>query len=86
MTCLELETRTYREGCIPVLETERLILRAPHLEDANAVAMLANDRRVAEKTARLPPPLYYSRHRAKLLQQTATNGGAQKQLCRPSTN
>ena len=25
---------TYRERCIPVLETERLVLRAPRLEDA----------------------------------------------------
>ncbi|HWV42598.1 GNAT family N-acetyltransferase [Pseudorhodoplanes sp.] len=59
MTCLELETRTYREGCIPVLETERLILRAPKLEDAKHVAALANDKRIAENTRRIPHP--YSR-------------------------
>ena len=59
MTCLDLETRTYREGCIPVLETERLILRAPKLEDAKHVAALANDRRIAENTRRIPHP--YSR-------------------------
>src|SRR5215467_12644370 len=47
---------TFRERCIPVLETERLALRAPRLEDAKAVAMLANDRRIAENTARLPHP------------------------------
>jgi len=47
---------TFRESCIPVLETKRLVLRAPQLEDAKAVAMLANDRRVAEKTARIPHP------------------------------
>jgi RimJ/RimL family protein N-acetyltransferase len=59
MTCLELESRSYREGCIPVLETERLILRAPKLEDAKHVAALANDKRIAENMRRLPHP--YSR-------------------------
>jgi RimJ/RimL family protein N-acetyltransferase len=59
MTCLEIESRSYREGCIPVLETERLILRAPTLEDAKHVAALANDKRIAENTRRLPHP--YSR-------------------------
>jgi RimJ/RimL family protein N-acetyltransferase len=59
MTCLELASRSYREGCIPVLETERLILRAPTLEDAKHVAALANDKRIAENTRRLPHP--YSR-------------------------
>lgn len=39
-----------------VLETERLVLRAPCLEDAKAIAVLANDRRVAENTARIPHP------------------------------
>ena len=47
---------TLREACTPVLETERLVLRAPRLEDANAVAALANDRRIAENTARIPHP------------------------------
>jgi RimJ/RimL family protein N-acetyltransferase len=47
---------TFRESCIPVLETERLTLRAPRLEDAKAVAQLANDRRIAENTARIPHP------------------------------
>ena len=56
MTCLDLEARTYREGCIPVLETERLMLRAPKLEDAKHVAALANDKRIAENTRRLPHP------------------------------
>jgi RimJ/RimL family protein N-acetyltransferase len=39
-----------------VIETERLILRAPRLADAKAVAKLANDRRIAENTARIPYP------------------------------
>ena len=47
---------TFRERCISVLETERLALRAPRLEDAKAVAQLANDRRIAENTARIPHP------------------------------
>jgi RimJ/RimL family protein N-acetyltransferase len=59
MTCLELQTQSFREDCIPVLETERLILRAPKLEDAKHVAALANDKRIAENTGRVPYP--YSR-------------------------
>ena len=47
---------TFRERCIPVLETERLVLRAPRLEDAEAIARLASDRRIAENTTRIPHP------------------------------
>lgn len=47
---------TFRQRPIPVLETERLILRAPRLEDAEAVAALVNDRRIAENTSRIPHP------------------------------
>jgi RimJ/RimL family protein N-acetyltransferase len=56
MTLLENYPETYRESSIPVLETERLVLRAPRLEDAKAVVALASDRRVAENTARIPHP------------------------------
>ena len=57
MTLLEqIPRETFREACIPVLETKRLALRAPQLEDAKTVAMLANDRRIAENTARIPHP------------------------------
>ena len=57
MTCLEtLTPPPLAERCIAVLETQRLILRAPQLVDAKAVAALANDRRVAENTARIPHP------------------------------
>jgi RimJ/RimL family protein N-acetyltransferase len=57
MTLLEeIPTESFREGSIPVLETKRLALRAPRLEDAKTVAMLANDRRIAENTARIPHP------------------------------
>jgi RimJ/RimL family protein N-acetyltransferase len=41
---------------VPVLETERLVLRAPRLGDAQALAALVNDRRVADNTARIPHP------------------------------
>ncbi|MFG1302067.1 GNAT family N-acetyltransferase [Xanthobacter sp. V3C-3] len=44
------------ENCIPVLETERLVLRAPRIEDVAAVAELANNRKIAEMTANLPFP------------------------------
>jgi RimJ/RimL family protein N-acetyltransferase len=40
----------------PVLTTARLRLRAPQREDAPAIAVLANDRRIAENTARIPHP------------------------------
>ncbi len=57
MTLLEqIPTESYREASIPVLETKRLILRAPRLEDAKTVARLANDKRIAENTARIPHP------------------------------
>ena len=39
-----------------VLETERLTLRRPTLADVKAIAQLANDRRIAENTRRLPHP------------------------------
>ena len=57
MTLLEeIPTGRYREASIPVLETKRLALRTARLEDAKAVAALANDRRIAENTARIPYP------------------------------
>ena len=40
----------------PVLATTRLRLRAPQWEDATVIAALANDRRIAENTARIPHP------------------------------
>jgi RimJ/RimL family protein N-acetyltransferase len=57
MTLLEeLPRGSFRERSIPVLETKRLTLRAPTLKDAKAIAVLANDRRIAENTARIPHP------------------------------
>jgi RimJ/RimL family protein N-acetyltransferase len=46
----------HREPSIPVLKTERLVLRAPRWDDAKAIARLANDRRIAVNTARIPHP------------------------------
>jgi len=57
MTLLEqIPRETFHEASIPVLETKRLCLRAPRLGDAKTVATLANDRRIAENTARIPHP------------------------------
>jgi RimJ/RimL family protein N-acetyltransferase len=57
MTLLEeIPSETFNEACIPVLETKRLAMRAPRLEDAKTVAALANDRRIAENVARIPHP------------------------------
>jgi RimJ/RimL family protein N-acetyltransferase len=54
--CEALPREQFRERSIPVLESKRLALRAPRLEDAKTVATLANDRRIAENTARIPHP------------------------------
>ena len=57
MTLLEgIVDQTRREHTLPVLETERLTLRAPRRGDAKAIAALANDRRIAANTARIPHP------------------------------
>src|SRR6201991_1869870 len=49
-------TSTLHEARPFVLETERLTLRRPTLADVKAIARLANDRRIAENTRRLPHP------------------------------
>ena len=57
MTLLEeVSPEILREQSTLVLETERLTLRAPRFEDAKAIAQLANDRRIAENTTRIPHP------------------------------
>jgi RimJ/RimL family protein N-acetyltransferase len=57
MTLLDFNpTETSRQRRIPVLATERLVLRAPRLDDAKAIASLVNDRRIAENTLRIPHP------------------------------
>ncbi len=52
----EVLVEAWRERRTPILETERLTLRAPRPEDIKAIAVLADDRRIAENTARLPHP------------------------------
>ena len=49
-------TPRLRETRSCVLETERLTLRKPTLADVKAIARLADDRRIAENTRRLPHP------------------------------
>jgi len=55
MTLLD-RAEMLRQGSTPVLETARLVLRPPRLDDAKSVVTLASDRRVAENTTRIPHP------------------------------
>ncbi len=48
--------QTLRSRSVPILQTERLTLRAPRRADARIIAKLANDRRIAENTLRVPHP------------------------------
>jgi RimJ/RimL family protein N-acetyltransferase len=48
--------QTRQQHGIVVLRTERLTLRAPRQSDTKAIALLADDRRIAANTARLPHP------------------------------
>jgi RimJ/RimL family protein N-acetyltransferase len=57
----DIPTPALREARACVLETERLTLRRPTLADVKAIARLANDRRIAENTRRLPHP-YLQEH------------------------
>jgi RimJ/RimL family protein N-acetyltransferase len=52
----ELCGPTRRKRTLAVIETERLVLRAPCAADAEALARLINDRRIAVNTARIPYP------------------------------
>jgi RimJ/RimL family protein N-acetyltransferase len=62
-----------REGSPGVLETERLTLRRPTLADVKAIARLANDRRIAENTRRLPHP-YSQDHAVDFVRTLAADG------------
>jgi RimJ/RimL family protein N-acetyltransferase len=62
-----------REPSPCVLETERLTLRRPTLADVKAIARLANDRRIAENTRRLPHP-YSQEHAVAFVRALAANG------------
>jgi RimJ/RimL family protein N-acetyltransferase len=56
MTLLETSPVAAAAGGMPVLETARLVLRPPRLADAPTLAATINDRRIAEKLARVPHP------------------------------
>ena len=68
----DIPTPTLREASPCVLETERLLLRRPTLADVKAIARLANDRRIAENTRRLPHP-YSPDHAVEFVRTTATD-------------
>jgi len=72
----DIPTPTLREASPCVLETERLMLRRPTLADVSAITRLANDRRIAENTRRLPHP-YSQDHAIEFVRGTAEdNRGA----------
>ena len=52
----DIRAPVQRARTVPVLATERLVLRAPCAVDVSAIAVLANDRRIAANTARIPHP------------------------------
>jgi RimJ/RimL family protein N-acetyltransferase len=68
----DIPTPTLREASSCVLETERLMLRRPTLADVKAIARLANDRRIAENTRRLPHP-YSQDHAVEFVRAMAAN-------------
>ena len=70
----DIPTLTLREASSCVLETERLTLRRPTLADVKAVAYLANDRRIAENSRRLPHP-YLQEHAVEFVRATAADDG-----------
>jgi RimJ/RimL family protein N-acetyltransferase len=70
----DIPTPTLREARACVLETERLTLRRPTLADVKAIACLANDRRIAENTRRLPHP-YSQDHAVEFVRAMSNAGG-----------
>ncbi len=68
----DIPTPTLRKASSCVLETERLMLRRPTLADVKAIARLANDRRIAENTRRLPHP-YSQDHAVEFIRGTAND-------------
>jgi RimJ/RimL family protein N-acetyltransferase len=65
---------TIREARPLILETERLTLRKPTLADVHSIARLANDRRIAEMTRRLPHP-FLPEHAASFIRAIANEPG-----------
>lgn len=58
-----------------VIETERLMLRRPTASDVPSIARLANDRRIAEMTRRLPHP-YLTEHATEFVSSLALPAAA----------
>src|SRR5438034_5557520 len=52
----QIAPHAIQERCIRLIQTERLVLRAPRAQDAKTIAALVNDRRIAENTLRIPHP------------------------------
>ena len=69
-----ISTPALRDARSCVLETERLTLRRPTLADVKAIAHLANDRRIAENTRRLPHP-YSQEHAVAFVRAIAEDAG-----------
>jgi RimJ/RimL family protein N-acetyltransferase len=69
----DIPTPSLREARGCVLETERLLLRKPTLADVKTIALLANDRRIAENTRRLPHP-YVQDHAVEFVRALADGG------------
>ena len=69
----DFSTPSWREARPSVVATELLTLRRPTLADVRAIAHLANDRRVAENTRRLPHP-YSQDHAVDFIRATAELG------------
>lgn len=59
----------------PVLVTERLVLRPPHLDDVAELAELANSRRIAEMLGRMPHPYGESEARSFIAHAGKREGG-----------
>lgn len=70
----DIPTPTLHEASTCVLETERLTLRRPTLADVKPIARLANDRRIAEMTRRLPHP-YSQDHAIEFVRTMASDAG-----------
>ena len=72
-----LEDESLAIDC-PILVTERLLLRPPHVDDIPELAQLANNRRIAEMLARMPHPYGEAEARAflSMSQQKRTAGCA----------
>jgi RimJ/RimL family protein N-acetyltransferase len=57
MTAVQMSCTSPPGGlCVPTLESDRLVLRAPLLADAVSIALLADNRKVAEMTTSIPHP------------------------------